>query len=304
MGELLVVDGLPREGDAARHQTVLARLATTPCVVVGREGWAQADDGQRALVDVVTEDEATLEAVLATSALAPLATAALAVHLRGAAGRTLGEGLVAESALYSALQAGPEFAAWRRGTPVRDRPVPTGPAVVVERDGDELRIELAHPEVRNALGVQLRDELLDALAVAVADPTLRVRLSGRGPALCAGGLLDEFGTSPDPATAHLIRLDRSIGAVLAGIADRVTVHLHGACVGSGIELPAFAGHVVAHPDTVISLPELGLGLIPGAGGTVSLPARIGRHATALLAMTRQPIDAATALRWGLVDELA
>jgi enoyl-CoA hydratase/carnithine racemase len=83
----------------------------------------------------------------------------------------------------------------------------------------------------------------------------------------------------------------------------VVAHLHGACVGSGIELPAFAGRVLAAPDTTIALPEVGLGLLPGAGGTVSLPRRIGRHRTALLALARPSIDASTALAWGLVDEL-
>ena len=67
---------------------------------------------------------------------------------------------------------------------------------------------------------------------------------------------------------------------MAGVADRTTVHIHGATVGSGIELATFAGRVVAHRSTRISLPEVGLGLIPGAGGTVSLPGRIGRHAAA------------------------
>ena len=88
------------------------------------------------------------------------------------------------------------------------------------------------------------------------------------------------------------------------LADRVTVELHGACFGSGIELPAFAGRVVAAPDTAIALPEIALGLIPGAGGTVSLPRRIGRRRTLLLALTGRTIDARTALEWGLVDELA
>ena len=271
--------------------------------MIGREGWEHADAVALELVDVVAADEPALAAMLETTAHVPLASAALALLLRGSERRPTGEGLVAESALYSALQAGPEFATWRRATPVRERRTPAGPAVAVERVGDELRIELARPEVRNALGVDVRDGLLDALAVASADPDLRVTITGRGPAFCAGGDLDEFGTAPDPATAHLIRLDRSIGAVLARLSDRITVHLHGACYGSGIELPAFAGRVVAAADTSIALPELGLGLVPGAGGTVSLPARIGRHRTALLAFTRSPIDAPTALRWGLVDEV-
>ena len=87
------------------------------------------------------------------------------------------------------------------------------------------------------------------------------------------------------------------------MADRTTVHIHGSTVGSGIELAAFAHRVVAHRDTRIALPEVRLGLVPGAGGTVSLPRRIGRHATVLLALGLPSIDADTALDWGLVDEI-
>ena len=87
------------------------------------------------------------------------------------------------------------------------------------------------------------------------------------------------------------------------IADQLHVHLHGACMGAGIEVPALAHHVIAAPDTVIALPELGLGLVPGAGGTASIPRRIGRQRTAALALSGARIDAATALAWGLVDEI-
>ena len=68
--------------------------------------------------------------------------------------------------------------------------------------------------------------------------------------------------------------------------------MHGACIGAGVELPAFAARVVAHPDTTFTLPELAFGLVPGAGGTASLPPRIGRQRTAQLALTAEPIDAA------------
>jgi enoyl-CoA hydratase/carnithine racemase len=61
--------------------------------------------------------------------------------------------------------------------------------------------------------------------------------------------------------------------------------------------------VRAHPDTVLGLPELSLGLIPGAGGTVSISRRIGRWRTAYLVLSGRTIDAPTALRWGLVDEI-
>jgi enoyl-CoA hydratase/carnithine racemase len=61
--------------------------------------------------------------------------------------------------------------------------------------------------------------------------------------------------------------------------------------------------VRAHPNTVFGLPELSLGLLPGAGGTVSVTRRIGRWRTAYLVLSGRRIDAATALRWGLVDEI-
>ena len=75
-------------------------------------------------------------------------------------------------------------------------------------------------------------------------------------------------------------------------------------MGAGIEIAAFASRIVAGPDTTIRLPEVGMGLIPGAGGTASIPRRIGRHRTAYLALTDVSIDAGTAAAWGLVDELA
>jgi enoyl-CoA hydratase/carnithine racemase len=82
----------------------------------------------------------------------------------------------------------------------------------------------------------------------------------------------------------------------------VTMDLHGGCIGAGIELAAFAGLVRATPDTLISLPEVQMGLIPGAGGTVSITRRVGRHRCAYLALSGCAISAQTALEWGLVDE--
>jgi enoyl-CoA hydratase/carnithine racemase len=246
----------------------------------------------------------TLETALATVEDHPLASATLAVLLRGGHERSVPDGLVAESAAYGLLQDGPEFTAWRQRNPVHDRPTETGPPVLVDRTDGELTITLSRPHVRNAFDAATRDELLAALHVATVDPTVSsVVLRGAGSSFCSGGDLDEFGARPDPVTAHLVRLQRSVGRVLAELADRVTVHVHGPTVGSGIELAAFAHRVEADRSTLISLPEVRLGLIPGAGGTVSLPSRIGRHATMLLAVGLPWIDAETALGWGLVDGL-
>ena len=80
--------------------------------------------------------------------------------------------------------------------------------------------------------------------------------------------------------------------------------MHGQVQGSGLEMAAFCGWVQCHPDAVLGLPELSLGLIPGAGGTVSITRRIGRWRTAYLVLSGRSIDAATALQWGLVDAIA
>lgn len=118
---------------------------------------------------------------------------------------------------------------------------------------------------------------------------------------CAGGDLGEFGTTPSPVTGHFVRTTRSAAQALSAVAARVTAVVHGACVGAGLELLAFAHRVEAAPDAFFRLPEIPMGLVPGSGGTVSLPRRIGRQRTAWLALTGARIDIDTALRWGLVD---
>ena len=85
--------------------------------------------------------------------------------------------------------------------------------------------------------------------------------------------------------------------------ERVTVRVQGACLGAGVEIAAFAGRVVSQPGAYFRLPELELGLIPGAGGMVSLPRRIGRWRAAYMLLSGRSIPSRTALEWGLVDEV-
>lgn len=277
-------------------------VATVPSVLVGI-GAGTGESSGADLVDLVVDDEAQAARVVDAVDAHPLAATALAVLLRAAGRRSVDDGLVAESATYSTLQAGPEHRAWldERG-PRRERP-DDGARVAVVRDGRFLRITLARPAVRNAYDAAMREALLDALAVAQADPDVRVVINGEGPSFCSGGDLDEFGTRADPASAHLVRIGRSVGHVLHRLAERTTVDVHGPCVGSGVELAAFAGRVLAVPGTTFRLPEVAMGLVPGAGGTVSVSRRIGRHRTAWLAVTGETIDAPTALEWGLVDDI-
>ena len=222
------------------------------------------------------------------------------------AGATLA-GVITESLAYSTLQAGPEFARWldERG-PARV-PVIADP-VVAERDGDTLHISFNRPQRHNAFSTDARAALLEALAVAQLDPSVTgIMLSGNGPSFCSGGDLAEFGTFADPASAHLARTRYSPALALDALAARLgracRARVHGRVMGSGLEMAAFCGWVEAHEDSIFGLPELGLGLIPGAGGTVSVTRRIGRWRTAYLVLSGRTIDAATALAWGLVDAI-
>lgn len=230
----------------------------------------------------------------------PQAAIILASLLRWSGRLPVTDALAAESLAYSTLLAGPEFARWLRSRPVKQPRPAQGDPVIIDRQDDTLTITLNRPDRRNAFGAELRSALVAALELAQrAD--LKVVLQGNGPAFCSGGDLDEFGTAPDPVTAHLIRARAGPALLMHAIKDRIEVRLHGACVGAGVELPAFAGTIHAAEGTVFRLPELGMGLIPGAGGTVSLPRRIGRWRTLHLALTGQNLDLASARAWGLTS---
>jgi hypothetical protein len=291
----------------ARHaptEETVARFTSLPFVVVGVTR-AEAEEPWRRLCDVlIPEGDPVLEAIAANLEAHPIAGTTLALLLRGQERRTIDDGLVAESSAYSVLQSGPEFEAWRASRTPAGLEGDDAPRVRVERDDDTLVVILSRPKRLNALDARMRDELVEALTVAAADFSITsVELRGEGRAFCAGGDLNEFGTRSDPASAHLIRLERSVARVLARLAQPTTTYIHGTTFGSGIELAAFTDRVVASAETQIALPEIGLGLVPGAGGTVSLPLRIGRQRTAWLGLSGRAIDAETALAWGLVDAI-
>nr|WP_245190359.1 enoyl-CoA hydratase/isomerase family protein [Leucobacter exalbidus] len=211
-----------------------------------------------------------------------------------------------ESFAFSTLLGSNEFQFWL--SEVRDpkfvAPDHIANPVLIDRAVEELFIVLNRPERRNAYGRQLRDSLADALRVALIDDSVeRVHLSGSGRAFSSGGEISEFGQTPDVGRAHFIRTRAGVGHLIAALGDRLTIEVHGACIGAGIEIAAFGAHVVARGSTVFKLPEVGMGLIPGAGGTASISRRIGRHRTAWLALSARTIAQDRAFEWGLVDEL-
>lgn len=276
--------------------------------------------GESAAATLVGVDDpaAAAAALVAAVSATPQAATVLAALLRAEHPATR-VGLEAESLAYSTLLGGPEFRRWLGATARPALPTTAVDPVRIWREktpaADVLHVTLNRPERRNAYGREVRDALVAALEVAralvraesppgPAGPRIQVVLDGAGRCFCAGGDLAEFGTAPDPVTAHLVRSYAGAALPLLELSDRIETRLHGPCVGAGVELPAFARRVVAAPGTTFRLPEIGMGLIPGAGGTVSLPRRIGRWRTLYLALSGAELDVDTAAAWGLVDAIA
>ena len=288
--------------DARPRATRPAAYRTLPCPVIAVSGRGNDRRVERACDVVVAPSD--LPALIAAIESNPIAAATLVQLLRATARLPLEDALVAESLAYAALQAGAEHRRWLATNMPPARPEASGPAVVMTRDGASLSIELNRPANRNAMSVEMRDALNEAFDLVLADRSIRrVTLSGRGKCFSTGGDLAEFGTVPDPMTGHAVRCIALPGRRLAHCARRVTARVHSACIGSGIELPAFAGTLIADRNAFFQLPEVSMGLIPGAGGTVSIPRRIGRQRAAYLMLSGETIDAKTALSWGLADAL-
>jgi enoyl-CoA hydratase/carnithine racemase len=296
---LFVVDATGGSVDLSGVRETLRALACVTVAVCSSTppAWTAAFD-----VAVAGDDLDELDAALERS---PMAALALVQLLRAGEALDVWAALFAESATYSMLQRGPEHERWLRARPEAPRRAAPEPPLLAARAGDRLHLTLNRPAVHNAFDSAMRDALAAQLSIAVADPTVAaVHLDGAGPSFCSGGDLSEFGTTPDPATAHRVRMTRSPARWMAACGPRTSVHAHGACIGAGTELAAFAADIAATEDAFFELPEVGYGLVPGAGGTVSLPRRIGRQRTAWLALSGRRIDAATARRWGLIDRVS
>ena len=255
-----------------------------------------------ASLDAVIEPPIPVEALVRSVSQSPKAAAILVQLLRICEGLPVEKALPLESFAYGLLQGSSEHAAWLDSQP--PQPVVSMGRVLVERRDDVLCVTLDRPVARNAIDRTMRDQLFEAFTVAALDPDVRVvKLRAVGPAFSIGGDLAEFGTTRDPAEAHLIR-SRTLPALpLSACASKTEVHVQGPCIGAGIELAAFAAKVTASSSAWFQLPELSMGLIPGAGGCVSLPRRIGRQRAALMILSGKRISAKTARDWGLIDAI-
>ncbi len=271
------------------------------CPVLGLKKAHHFNDAQYTDCSAV---EPILTEVISCIDSKPIAASVLAGLLRKTLDQTIVDALDSESTAYSLLQKSGEY---QHALPLKGtnnlRP-DHQPTVLTRRVEHHLEIFLNRPELHNAYNTNMRDELCTILETVRLDSTIKkVVIRGSGDSFCSGGDLTEFGLIDDPAYIHIVRTTRNSARLLSEVSNRTEARVHGFCIGAGLELAAFCLKVVAQEATVFELPEIRYGLIPGAGGTVSLPRRIGRQKTFLMAILGNRISAEEAKEIGLVDQI-
>jgi enoyl-CoA hydratase/carnithine racemase len=176
--------------------------------------------------------------------------------------------------------------------------------ILFERRGRVAWVTLNRPEVRNAYNTEMRDDLHAALSTLRDDESLRALvLRGAGPAFCSGGDIREFGSAPSPVVAREVRWRRDVWGLLRSLRQPTIAAIHGHAAGSGLEMALLCDFRIAATDAILSLPETGLGMIPGVVGTQTAPRAIGVGRTLDLVLTGRRIDAREARRVGLVGSV-
>ncbi|MEM1388723.1 MAG: 3-hydroxyacyl-CoA dehydrogenase NAD-binding domain-containing protein [Pseudomonadota bacterium] len=165
------------------------------------------------------------------------------------------------------------------------------------RDGDIAILAADNPPV-NALGQAVRQGLADGLARAVAEGARALVVYGEGRTWFAGADIREFGKPP---VAPFLP---DVCAQFEAAPIPVIAAMHGTVLGGGLEVALSCHYRIALPDTRLGLPEVTLGLIPGAGGTQRLPRLTGVDRAIAMITSGRPIDAGEARAAGLLDQVS
>jgi enoyl-CoA hydratase/carnithine racemase len=177
------------------------------------------------------------------------------------------------------------------------------PVLYEKRDGGLAWVTLNRPETLNAINMRMRDDLWEIMHAVRDDPDVRaVVFRGAGEkAFSAGADITEFGTAPSLAEARRARRERDLWGFMLRLEKPMIAAIHGFALGAGIELPMCCDVRIASEDARIGLPEVSLGYIPSAGGTQTLPRLVPPGVAMQMILTGDPIDAPTALGYGLVQ---
>jgi 3-hydroxyacyl-CoA dehydrogenase len=169
--------------------------------------------------------------------------------------------------------------------------------VGLQKDGEIAVITVDNPPV-NALKQVVRAGLLSTLTQARDDAATRaIVLVGAGRTFIAGADITEFGKPSQPPS-----LPEIIG-LIENSPKPVIAAMHGTPLGGGLELTLACHFRIAAPGTRLGLPEIKLGLIPGAGGTQRLPRLVGMDRAMAMILSGEPVPAQQALADGLIDEI-
>ncbi len=169
-------------------------------------------------------------------------------------------------------------------------------AVRTERDGDVLVVVIDNPPI-NVGSLEVRRGLLEAINTLQTTPGLQAGvLIGSGNTFMAGSDLREFGKPLGPPELP------TVIAAIEACSKPVVAALHGAALGGGFELALGCDARVATFNTVVGLPEVGLGIIPGAGGTQRVPRRVGVARAIQMICSGERIPSGKALALRLIDE--
>ncbi|MDO6414060.1 3-hydroxyacyl-CoA dehydrogenase NAD-binding domain-containing protein [Sphingomonas sp. BIUV-7] len=170
--------------------------------------------------------------------------------------------------------------------------------IVTKLHDDVLEILIDNAPV-NALGLDVRAGLMAAVTEAGADGRVKaIVIRGAGKLFCAGADIAEFGAPlVDPALPE-------VADAIEASAKPVIAAIHGAALGGGLEVALACHYRIATPDAQLGLPEVKLGLLPGAGGTQRLPRLVGAGPALDMIVLGDPIDAGRAVGLGLIDRLA
>jgi len=177
----------------------------------------------------------------------------------------------------------------------------------VEHDGAITTVTLARTAKANALDQSLLDALDAALDAIDRDPGCKAMIlaSASAKAFCAGGDIAAWGAlAPREMATRWIRDGHRVLDRLATLRQPTIAAIEGIAYGGGLELAACCDLRVAGEAARFALPEATVATAPGWAGTLRLPRLIGPARTKRLAFTGDAVDAATALAWGLVDEVA
>jgi 3-hydroxyacyl-CoA dehydrogenase len=172
--------------------------------------------------------------------------------------------------------------------------------VHTERHGDVALLVFDNPPV-NALSTAMRQALREAFTAAMDDPGVAaVVIAGAGRTFVAGADIREFDAPPPPPQM----MSGSVFDQIENAPKPVVAALHGTALGGGFELTLACHERVMAPDARVGLPEVRIGLIPGAGGTQRVPRLAGAMVALDLATSGRQVAADEALKLGLVDEIA